>query len=139
MSGAVFLDTSAIYALLDRNDAVHDPAAAGWRGLLDQRRRGQVSAVRTHSAVVVESTALVQHRLGVDAVRTLVDEVLIMVEVEWVAEPLYDRAVASLLAARRRSVSLVDWLSFEMMRMQGIDTAFAFDDDFVEQGFSLWR
>jgi predicted nucleic acid-binding protein len=40
-----------------------------------------------------------------------------------------------MLAAARRKVSLVDWVSFEVMRRTGIDVAFAFDDDFRAQGF----
>jgi len=46
-------------------------------------------------------------------------------------------AEGSLLTARRKDVSLVDWVSFEVMRREGISTAFGFDRDFVEQGFAL--
>ncbi|MDQ6909249.1 MAG: hypothetical protein M3Z84_00445, partial [Actinomycetota bacterium] len=43
-------------------------------------------------------------------------------------------AVGSLLAAGRRDVSLVDWVSFELMRRLKITRAFAFDPDFEAQG-----
>jgi predicted nucleic acid-binding protein len=33
-------------------------------------------------------------------------------------------------------VSLVDWTSFELMRRQGIERAFALDADFDRQGFA---
>jgi hypothetical protein len=52
----------------------------------------------------------------------------------WVDEPLHRAA----LAAHRgtgASVSLVDNVSFEVMRREGIDQAFAFDADFEAQGF----
>jgi uncharacterized protein len=45
--------------------------------------------------------------------------------------------VSAMLAAGQRDVSLVDWTSFELMRRLGVNTAFAFDDDFAEQGFDL--
>jgi predicted nucleic acid-binding protein len=50
---------------------------------------------------------------------------------------LHDRAISAMLAARRRDVSLVDWTSFELMRHHGIKSAFAFDSDFTDQGFSV--
>lgn len=40
-----------------------------------------------------------------------------------------------MFAAARREVSLVDWLSFEVMRDRRIRHAFTFDNHFVEQGF----
>jgi predicted nucleic acid-binding protein len=37
-----------------------------------------------------------------------------------------------------RQVSLVDWTSFVLMRRRGTSEAFAFDDDFTRQGFTLF-
>ena len=48
---------------------------------------------------------------------------------------MHRAATSAFLAAGRRSQSLVDWVSFELMRRRGIDTAFAFDRDFVAEGF----
>lgn len=39
------------------------------------------------------------------------------------------------LTANRRQLSLVDCVSFTVMRERGIKTAFVFDDHFEEQGF----
>lgn len=127
----IFVDTSAWYALLDRADPNHASAAERWRRVV-----GTESLV-THNYVVVETTALVQRRLGVAAVDAFVHDLAAPVTVEWVDDVLHDRAVASLLAARRRHVSLVDWTSFELMRHRSITTAFAFDDDFSDQGFAV--
>ena len=124
----VFVDTSALYALLAREDPNHPAAAATFDGL---RQRGPLV---THNYVVVESVALVQHRFGIGAVRTLLD-LLGPVEVAWVDEEMHKAATAALLAAPRRRVSLVDRVSFEMMRDRGITEAFAFDPDFAHEGF----
>jgi len=43
--------------------------------------------------------------------------------------------VSALLAASRRKLSLVDCISFEIMRNSGIKTIFTFDSHFEEQGF----
>lgn len=133
---AVFIDTSALYGVLVVGDPDHGVASQGWRRLIDAQRGGQVRPV-THNGVVIEATSLLQRRVGVDAVRSLVD-LIVPVEIEWIGPDLHARATAALLAANQRGVSLVDWTSFELMRTSGIRTAFAFDDDFQAQGFALW-
>jgi uncharacterized protein len=137
VSRNLFVDTSAVYAVLDRDDRSHRQAAETWNALLDALTEDRVRC-HTHGSVLVELSALVQRRLGLDALRALHDRVLPLVDVRWVDANLHRRAVAALLASGRRDVSLVDWTSFEMMREDGIDAYFAFDDDFVVQGFEPW-
>lgn len=128
----MFVDTSALYALLSRTDENHRAAAAAFPEL---RRRGPLV---THNYVVVEAAALVHRRLGSAAVRALLDDLLTPVEVVWVDPDLHAVAQAVFLAgARRRGVSLVDRVSFETMRRHGIAAAFAFDPDFASEGFEL--
>ena len=131
----VFVDTSALYALVDGNDDCHAAAASVWHRLLAGVEEGTAVGV-THYGVVVESTALVQRRLGTAATVKLHD-LLAALSIEWVDESLHTRAVAAMLAARHRRVSLVDWTSFESMRARGIDYALAFDSDFDDRGFRL--
>lgn len=128
---SVFVDTSALYAVLDRDDANHEAAATAYESLLDR------TTLLTHSYVVVETSALVQRRLGMEAVRVLSDDVLPALEVAFVDESLHRAAVGAMLAAGNRDVSLVDWTSFELMRRLGVGEAFAFDEDFAQQGFEL--
>jgi predicted nucleic acid-binding protein len=131
------VDTSAFYAVLDADDQRHAAAASGWERLLDGMLSGSDEAI-THSGVVVESAALVQHRLGMPAASALHRQLLPLVRVVWVDGALHDRAVAALLAAGRREVSLVDWTSFELLRTNALGTAFAFGAHFWEQGFTSW-
>jgi len=49
---------------------------------------------------------------------------------------LLDRSDAN-LSAGRHNLSLVDCVSFEMMRTLGIKTAFTFDAHFKEQDFTI--
>lgn len=127
-----FVDTSALYTLLDEEDPGHSAAARCWA----ERVESGTSLV-THDYVAVETSALVQARLGMAAARQLHDGLLSVVRVDTVTPPVRDAGVAALLAAGRRRVSLVDWVSFEVMRRQGIEVAFAFDEDFAAQGFTV--
>ena len=128
---SVFVDTSALLALLDADDAHHLEAANGWRSLLDADE-----ALLATNYVLIETFAVTQRRLGMDAARVLERDLLPLVEVEWVGEELHRAAVAGFLAAGRRGLSLVDCASFEAMRRRGLTQAFAFDAHFAEQGFA---
>jgi predicted nucleic acid-binding protein len=130
----VFVDTSALYAVLDADDAQHAAAAAGWVRLLEGLEHGDLVAL-IHSSIIVEITALVQRRLGMSAVRTLIDDLLPLFDIVWVDAELHSHATTALLAANTRDISLVDWTSFAVMRQRAIDKAFAFDDDFRQTGF----
>lgn len=129
---ATLIDTSALYVLLDEDDPDH-PMAMSTFGRLRMRDRDLV----LHSYALSEAIALLQRRFGMDAVRRLVDVILPVVEIAWVDRDLHDRAVGAMLASGRRSISLVDHVSFILMRDRQVRTAFAFDRDFADQGFEV--
>jgi predicted nucleic acid-binding protein len=126
-----FVDTSALYALLDEDDREHGPAA-GW---LTAHGREPAHLLITHNYVVVEVAALVHRRLGHRAGRVLFDSFVPALSVFFVDEVLHRRAAAAYLAGPR-DLSLVDCTSFELMRDLGIEDAFAFDSDFRKEGFT---
>jgi predicted nucleic acid-binding protein len=128
----VFVDTSALYPLLDRDDAYHAEARAIWIRLLESD-----ASLLTHSYVLVESFALVQRRLGLEAARVLHDDIVPVLDVIWVDEALHQAAVEALLASESRAISLVDRMSFLLMRQRGVQRTFAFDEDFSREGFVL--
>jgi predicted nucleic acid-binding protein len=128
-----FVDTSALYALLDEDDRNH-PAAAAW---LSGSGQDPAEVLMSHNYVVVETAALVHRRLGAQATRVLFEALLPAISVFFVDEALHGRALAAYLAALRRQASLVDWVSFQLMREATVDRAFAFDRDFALEGFSV--
>lgn len=127
---SAFVDTSALLAVLDADDAQHARASRTWRELVSGDE-----PLATSSYVLVETFALVQARLGLDAVAALHGDVVPILEIVWVDEALHAAAMTALLTARKRELSLVDCLSFEVMRRAGIERAFAFDRHFSQQGF----
>jgi len=126
----IFIDTSAFFALLDRDDDNHKKAKKIWIDLLDSE-----NVLITSNYVLVESVALIQNRLGIEAVRGFHEDILPLINIEWINAGTHKSGVSALLAASRRKLSLVDCVSFEIMRTLGIKTVFAFDPDFSEQGF----
>ena len=128
----VYVDTSAILALLNANDDFHAKAAAIWIDLLDQSTR-----LTTNSFVLVETYALVQNRLGLDAVRTLAQNIIPIFEIKWIDNSLYQQTITTYLTANRRQLSLVDCSSFIVMYRLNINKAFTFDNHFREQGFEV--
>jgi predicted nucleic acid-binding protein len=126
----VFVDTSALFALLSSNDINHESAWSIWEGLL----RDETPLVCSNY-VVVEAAALAQRRLGMEALRAFRECVCPMLDVEWVDRATHDSAETALVTANRRSLSLVDCTSFVIMRRLGIAEVFTFDVHFAEQGF----
>ncbi len=130
----VFLDTSAILAVLDSDDQCHSEADVIWRRLL-----GSNEPLLSSNYILVETFALVQRRLGMDAVRAVEQEIMPLLNLHWLDAETHRASVANWLAASRRNLSLVDCSSFEVMRRHSVQRAFAFDGHFEEHGFALLR
>ena len=130
---SVFVDTSALYALLDADDIGYELVRPAWDKGIDDGE-----GFLTTNYVVLETTALTQRRLGVAAVRTLVDEILQMVDVHWVTDADHELGLQSLLTAGRRRLSFVDCVSFAVMRRREIGQYLGLDPHFDEQGFTRY-
>ena len=130
----IFVDASAFFACLYGDDEDHPDAVSVWRELAES----DVDLVTTNY-VVVETLALIQRKAGAAVARTFLEEFLQAVVVIFVDERIHRPAEAVYLAANSRRLSLVDCVSFQVMRDLGIRTAFAFDRHFVQQGFRLAR
>ena len=129
---SLFVDTSAFYALLVKSEADHSAVRRAFAQAAESGRR-----MVTTSYVVVESSALLQHRIGLAPVRDLTDRVLPLVETVYVDERRHQRGVDRLFRMDRRNVSLVDAVSFETMEDEGISEVLGLDPDFEAEGFRL--
>jgi predicted nucleic acid-binding protein len=129
---SVFVDTSRFYAVLDADDPFHPTAKA-----LYQRAERESWQLVTTNYVVHETWALVQHRLGWDAVEDFLDVMLPLCRVEFVDERLYALATQQCRQARRRKLSLTDCVSFEVMSRLGLTEAIVRDEHFAGKGIVL--
>ncbi|MDQ7848986.1 MAG: PIN domain-containing protein [Armatimonadota bacterium] len=128
----IFLDTSAIYALANAQDSNHVSAQRSLQALLEAGEE-----LLTHNYVLLESVALLRSRLGWDVTQRFLAAPP-AVRIRWVDGGLHASAVEQFLSRRGR-YSLVDEISFLVMREVGVQFALSFDRDFQREGFLLYR
>ncbi len=128
----IFADTSGIFALLVKNDHMHVRAKLNFGYFAEHRAQ-----LVTSSFVLVETAALLQRRVGLEAVHDFHARIIPLLEIIWVNESWYTRAIQRLFVLNDGGISLVDCLSFEIMESREITHAFSFDKHFPENGFSI--
>ena len=128
----VFVDTSGFHAFLDRTDPFHAKARD-----LFIRARDEKWQLFTTSYVVHESWALIQARLGWEAVEDWIGSLLPMCEIAWVDESMHRLGAARARQAKERRLSLTDCVSFEVMSSRGCTEAIADDEHFRRLDYVL--
>jgi predicted nucleic acid-binding protein len=126
----VLVDTSAVYALIDRDDSHHRRASAMLRNL---PRRGLTPLLTNF--LVAEAHALLLSRLGADTAREwLLTQI-------WLVEPVTpaDEKKAREIIERYvdKTFSYTDATSFAVMERLRIREAFAFDPHFQQYGLKV--
>lgn len=130
----VFVDTSAVLALLVETDAAHVEARRAFARLEAER-----AALLTSSYVLVEIYALLGRRFGLELVQRFRDGFAPLLEVVWVDRELHERGLDLLLEEGARDLSLVDAASFVIARERGVARAFAFDRHYPAHGLERVR
>ena len=124
----LFVDTSGLLALVDRDDPAH-------AGIVAAFERGRREPLATHAYVIVETLAVARRRYGPTVAAALIDRVIPALDVAPVDADLHSGAMAAFREAVESSVSLVDRTGFAVMRRAGIERAIALDADFHTAGF----
>lgn len=126
----VFIDTGAVYALLDRDDANHRAA----RRTLNALKKRRLKPFLTNF-VVAETHALLIARLDASiARRWLLANVW---PIERVNEDDESRARAIIVRYSDKTFTYTDATSFVVMERLGLKTVFAFDPHFRQYGFQV--
>lgn len=126
----ILVDSSAIYALLDRSDANHSEAVR----ILAALSRTPHSIYVT-DYIVAESHALILGRLGHALARRWLTS--LAWHVESVTAMDLRRGTEIVLTYADKTFSLTDAVSFAVMDRMQSTYAFAFDRHFVQFGLSL--
>lgn len=125
----IFLDTSAVLALADVRDEHHTGAVAAL-----ERLTSAGNTLLTHNYVMVESATLLQSRIGLNSALAFLSDAAYFT-VHWVTPTDHAEAIGLLTERNRLGLSLVDCMSFVVMRKYGVGTALAYDSDFQAEGF----
>jgi predicted nucleic acid-binding protein len=130
----VFADTSALYALVNRNDAYHEAARTEIARLLQIGR-----PLVTTDYVIAETLNLANARGGA----LVADRVLDLVErsqgliTEWVGTDRFDAAKAFFRKHADHAYSFTDCTSFVTMRELKLADVLTTDRHFIEAGFRV--
>lgn len=129
-----FVDTSFLFAAVDRGDTYHDAA----KGLFDELAG---EPLITTSQVLGETWTLARSRLGHRQAAGLIDGVRHggLYQVLHVDEPTESAALDWLQRRDERPYSFVDATSFQVMWSRRIDHVLTFDSDFEAAGFITLR
>jgi uncharacterized protein len=127
----IFVDTSAWYALVDRDDADHEKATAFFTA--------NSTPLITTSAIFSETVTLIRYRLGHDSActfgRNLNESSLVrLVTINNADE---DRAWEIFCKYGDQDFSFADCTSFAVMQRMKIATAFTFDRHFLIMKFTV--
>lgn len=126
----ILVDTSAVYALLDRGDACHQAA----KDSLERLKKARSEPLLTNF-IVAECHALSLSRLGASVARKW------LLANVWVVErvTVEDEAAAREVIRKYpdKTFSYTDATSFAVMERLGLRAAFAFDPHFRQYGFQV--
>lgn len=128
-----YVDASAFFAIVSSSDKNNQAAEAAWIELLDKGAH-----LVTSNYVLIETIALLHARLGTLAVQRYLSDIMPMVEVAWADVGSHVAAVTAMLAhPGKGGPSLVDCMSFEVIRERRITEVFTYDRHFEGRGFTI--
>jgi uncharacterized protein len=127
----VFVDTSFVVALVNKNDQNH-------RLALDLSIQYSGKALVTTDAILLEIGNALSRNFKIESVQ-IIEEFLTSddVQVIHLAPPLFRKAFYLYKSHSDKSWGLIDCVSFVVMRETGITEALSADKHFVQAGFNI--
>jgi uncharacterized protein len=131
-SREIFVDTSGLYALVDRKDA-HHPAA---RSVVERLVRAGRRLLAT-DYVVAETVNLANARSGARVAIRVLDllEQSAGIRIEWIGTARFDATKTFFRKNADHAYSLTDCTSFVVMRELKLTQALTSDRHFIQAGF----
>ena len=129
----IFVDTSALIALGDRNDKNHKKAVKFFRETIKTTR----FVIPKH--IIVEYIDGVTKRIGkkeaMERLDNILNSKLIIIQHDKLKD--WEKAIEYFFKYSDQEIDLTDCLSFAMMERLDLRTAFTFDSDFKTHGFEV--
>jgi uncharacterized protein len=128
----VFVDTSGLYALVDKSDSWHEKAARVVRQILQSRRK-LITTDQIITETVNLSVARKSHFVG-KRVLDLVEQ-SVGISVEWVGSMRFENAKTFYRKHSDHEYSFTDCTSFVVMQELKLTEALTSDDHFMQARF----
>ena len=124
------VDTSAWYALEVEDDVNHDSACK----FLPQIASGKHGIAITTDCILDETLTLLHSRRGLVAAATFIEKVKKSksVQVFWINEDLFEKALGIFLKSEHKSWSFTDCKRFALTKELSVSETFSFDNRFRE-------
>lgn len=128
----VFVDTSGLYALVEKKDSVHVAARMAVESVLRQGRRLVVT-----DYIVTEALNLANSRSGTRVAVRVLDllDQSSGISIEWIGQSRFDTTKAFFRRHGDHHYSFTDCTSFVVMRELRLSQALTTDGHFLEAGF----
>ena len=125
----MLVDTSGLLCLHYPTEPLHSLACTAYK---------RATVKLTHSYIIAEYVALANaRRFPRSSILTFVIDLLDNPDIEmvWINESLYRKAIDLLMIRQDKSYSLCDSISFVLMRERSINEALTTDRHFEQEGF----
>jgi len=130
----IYVDTSALIALSDKNDKNHKRAVLYFKTAV---KRGVIFVLG--KPVLIEYIDGVAKRIdkkkAIQELNSIIGSKLLLIE--WENKNDWMQAIEYFKRYKDQKIDLTDCLSFSIMERMNIDTAFTFDSDFQTHGFRM--
>lgn len=134
MSDMIFVDTSAWFAGIAKNDQYHEQAMVHRNRLLKESNR-----IITSNLVIHETTMLLERKVSKKEAIRFLKAILkdTHVEILHADEDIEQEAYELYQKYKDQDFSITDSISFVIMRRQMISRCFTFDSHFSTMGFDV--
>lgn len=128
----IFVDTSAFIALADSDDKFYQQASVWWK-------KNKLSRLATTNLVVAETLGWLRYKRGKKIAVEVGENLLFSDDLKTIRAERQDENKAWKLFNRveGRGISMIDCISFAVMKRLNIKQVFAFDQDFADVGFNV--
>jgi len=127
-----YVDTSAFYAYLVRNDRFHGPVSELMSSAVSEGR-----SLFSSSFVLGETLGLLQFRHGVEAAERFMTDIYPLVMWRWVDAKMFDDVWKIVKDSGRRSLTVVDASAVTCIRERAGSVCVAVDTDLKGFGFDV--
>jgi predicted nucleic acid-binding protein len=131
---SVFIDASAFYALLNKNDELHKKALSISKTLA---RDNEI--LITSNYTLAEAYTVIRSKLGFQTAQAFIGEIQKNgIQVAWIDEEIHNRGLEIFLKNKElKDLSFFDCVDLALMESLGIEKAFSFDRHFKALGIPL--